>query len=585
LRAESFRHPLRLIRTLRYLRTSQIVWRARCVLRRRFGGLPVPNTAAPAAPWDAASMEILRTLQETMRDAGCIGPTDLDALRSGSVEFLNQGASITEGIPWHDPRHGRLWQYNLHYGRFIRDGVIARVVSPEQARTWLEDWVARNPPGTDVAWDPFCVAARLINWPLALAELDDPGEVLRNSYARQAAFLRANLEWDVQANHLHKNAAALVIAESVTGGAPSPIALRLLEGQLREQINPDGGHYERSLMYHQHVLEDTLIARIIAGESAATLDDTLVSMTHYLADMLHEDGEIPRFGDAVGGDAPPPVTLIHLAHSTLEISGDSNVRATSRAFPDTGYYWLGHADRMRCIVSAGEPSPPWQPGHAHADALSYEIACGNRRFVVDTGVHGYADSPWRAHCRGTVAHNVTRPRGAEQLELWGAFRVGRRYTMNVETWDTSGNVQTLVASHDGYPAARVRRCVQYHPQGVILITDTVEGDFTPDLESFIHLHPHVAIKPEDRAFVLRNGAESLVLLLDAGTEVRLAAGIEGDPLGYHFPAFGVTENTHCIVMTKQAERLRYAWVRCDSVHHARDLLRAAFKDDLGAHES
>lgn len=542
----------------------------------------MPRILTGPRKWNADARARIRDVLHTARTHKAIGPTDIAALQNGTVCLLNQPVPIREGIPWDETRFGRLWQYNLHYCRFVRDGVVAGVLDAPTAKRWLEDWVARNPPGADVAWDPFCVAARLINWPFALVDVDDIGDVLRQSYALQRAFLRQNLEWDVQANHLHKNAAALVLADALIDGQPAPGDLALLRGQLDEQVKRDGGHYERSAMYHQHVLEDTVIAAIAGGNHTKSLLPDVARMADYLAGMIHMDGTIPLFGDAVQGDAMEPRAM--LAWIDALTGRTRKAPVLPRAFPDTGFYWMGSPETLHGVVTAGEANPPYQPGHAHGDPLSYELFAGDRAFVVDTGVHGYADSPYRAHCRGAAAHNITRPCGAEPLELWGAFRAGRRYALKVEKWEAGGAVQILTASHDGYRPVKTRREFRFHADGVLLVSDTFQSATSLSLESYVHLHPDVAIKPDDCAFVLRCGAESLVMLLEDDVDARLAAGTAADPLGYQFPRFGVIESTHCIVLTKRAAHLHYAYVCGDNVAHARKLLRATLGTTLGRHD-
>ena len=52
------------------------------------------------------------------------------------------------------------------------------------------------------------------------------------------------------------------------------------------------------------------------------------------------------------------------------------------------------------------PAPDYMPGHAHCDALAFELSVGPERVVTDTGVYEYVEGARRAHCRATRAHEI-----------------------------------------------------------------------------------------------------------------------------------------------------------------------------------
>lgn len=79
-----------------------------------------------------------------------------------------------------------------------------------------------------------------------------------------------------------------------------------------EQILPDGGHFERSPMYHATLLEDLLDlvqlgARwlgLVAEPELADWRATARRMLRWLHVMTHPDGGIAFFNDAALGIAP-----------------------------------------------------------------------------------------------------------------------------------------------------------------------------------------------------------------------------------------------------------------------------------------
>ncbi len=70
--------------------------------------------------------------------------------------------------------------------------------------------------------------------------------------------------------------------------------------------------------------------------------------------------------------------------------------------------------------------------------------------VVDSGVATYEAGPLRAYCRSTRAHNTVEIEGRDQVELWGAFRAGRRCRPREVVWTPQDGAFELSARHDGY---------------------------------------------------------------------------------------------------------------------------------------
>ena len=94
--------------------------------------------------------------------------------------------------------------------------------------------------------------------------------------------------------------------------------LDILTREAGEQILPDGGHYERSPMYHCIVLEDYLdavnLVRACPGLVPAAAEAALVGAATraltFLKGIRAGDGRIPLFNDSAFGIAPEPAELL-----------------------------------------------------------------------------------------------------------------------------------------------------------------------------------------------------------------------------------------------------------------------------------
>lgn len=533
----------RLIRTAIHLKPSQVFWRLRYTLERKSGWMRVPPVPEKVGEWNAEAMDGLRTLASRW---GAVDPragARAAAFRAGRFEFLHETADFSGGIDWASASRPRLWRYQLHYFDCAKELALApQAGDTDRARAWMRDWITKNPPVTDVAWDGFTISARVMNWALAAAVFGVDDADLRTSFLWQARYLSTHLELDVQANHLLKNACALCVAGALLAPALVTQGLALLREQLDEQILPDGGHYERTPMYHALVLEDLLLVQAALGPRGNFLEPYIARMADFLAGILHPDGEIPFFGDSALGESRTPSVLLGLAGHT-----PSDQPETS-AFPDSGYYvFRDPARRLQMIIKAGAPGPAYQLGHAHADCLSYELSVDGERVIVNCGVHGYADSPHRAWCRSEAAHNTFEVVGKPQLELWGAFRAGRRYA--VPTTPISP-VRWLGEFTGRYTAfgREFRRMIRFAGQGFSVADTGVLGE---PVASRIHLAPGFEWKQEGEDFlVVRGGRTILILTRDPGARSPIAIDAEITPTHY-FPEFGRTLHATCLRLSAE----------------------------------
>jgi uncharacterized heparinase superfamily protein len=205
-----------------------------------------------------------------------------DAALAGRFRFLGQERELGERVAWFDPaldEGTRLWKTLLHEFSYVPD--LARAAretgDPRYGerclglmRSWSGEATIGRPGFARDCWNARAVATRLVNWAIAgaLLRLDprsDDGRFLAHAIALHGLFLRENLEWDVRANHLLRDAVGLVVAHELSGVAPE--AETLLQRQLTEQLLPDGCHYERTPHYHAIALQDLLELRAFLGES------------------------------------------------------------------------------------------------------------------------------------------------------------------------------------------------------------------------------------------------------------------------------------------------------------------------------
>ncbi len=525
------------LRTLRHLRWSQLGYLA---LRR-----VLPRSLSPAK---IKAPVRLREVSGRWRFMDWQPEAARKMVAAREFTLLHQTITGGGAIPWNDRGHEKLWLYHLNYFDFLNAGFTL----PEEKPTLIVafeialDWCAQNTLGTEVGWEPYALSVRIVNWLKFLArygrslELWD-GERLNTlveSLGVQVATLERRLEKDLLANHLLKNTKALLFAGALLETSSSARwwakGERLLEQELNEQILPDGGHFERSPMYHAQILEDladiTSLCRATGKDLACSrlLREKMRLMARFLKGILHPDGELPLFNDSVLGTAPPPAELLARTDSRDVKGSESELNVT--VFANSGYGVIRNQEsRSALIFDCGPLGPDYQPGHGHCDVLSYELSLHGQRVVVDTGASTYELGPERSHERCTAAHNTLRIDGEEQAETWASFRVGRRPEVRQMRGGSDGDLRFLRGEHDAYRRLGVvhSRTILMHPPDTWIVADILTGGGSHLVESFVHFHPRVRVA-------------AIAVAADAGPPIRRwSLGFGGER--YQLAAYGAGE--------------------------------------------
>ncbi len=509
-----------ILRTLRYLRLKQISFRTRYLLRRnlpkRFRTelkrLPAEIEWAPLKPYTPFLTYAWLNAKE---------------ISGGCFRFLNETAEYGSNIDWTAPERDRLWKYNLHYFQFLH---TKGTLNDEAGLRLIRQWIDNNPPGAKDAWDPYPVSLRIVNWMkyLSSGKLSgsDSPTMIRSLYT-QTLSLEHSLEWHLLGNHLLKNAKALLFAGLFFQGDDAERwlkkGLELLSRELEEQILSDGGHFERSPMYHSMILEDCLdllnIGKIYQNravrELCAQLEKIIPDMVRFLKAVSHPDSRIALFNDAAFNIEAPPKDLINYCLRVLDME-IPEPKEIATAFPESGYFIMSPAPEDRLLIDCGKIGPDYQTGHAHCDTLSFELSLKGKRVVVDSGCFQYIDSPIRRLNRGNAGHNTLTIDGRDQSEVWGAHRCARRaYPKDAHLEILPDGTLFFQGAHDGY--RRLAGSPVHHrsirwKDHVCIISDRVEGEGFHNIELRLHIHPLLNIDHSKEDVVIRDNRDVLVIV-------------------------------------------------------------------------
>jgi uncharacterized heparinase superfamily protein len=250
-----------------------------------------------------------------------------------------------------------------------------------------------------------------------------------------------------------------------------------------------------------------------------------------LFNLRHPDGGIALLNDAVLG---------------IYADGwrDDPVPRGAWALPAAGYYgWRGdRGDYL--VVDAAPVGPAHQPGHTHADHLSFELSLAGQRVITDTGTGSYEVCPERAFDRSTPAHNTVEVDGRDSTEVWGGFRVGRRGSVRVLYWEARPDGFVLEAEHDGYrhlPSRALHRRRFEFADETLEIKDRIELHHPADVAARLHLAPGTGAEIDGQSIQCQLHEVGFLLRFSGPVEATLETGI------YH-PEFGVSFERAVVVL-------------------------------------
>ena len=547
----------RYLRTVRTLRPKQIAYQ---VLRR----------LQPARPGSVSCRRSVdRDIAVTLRDIVLATPPDReDALEragfvlDGSFEFLNHRESL-DPVDWSREYVSPLWTYKLHYFDFVPDLAWSfhwtrdeRYLS--RIRELTVNWMSGSNGAEGRGWDPYPISVRAMNWIraflLLLPDLDPEYErVLTDSLCRQLEVLSQRLEWHLLANHVLKNLATLTLADVLfpVVGERGVDHASLLWKEVEEQVGSDGGHFERSPMYHAIVQADLLellaFMRLAGRSVPPDVRSRVGTMAVAFGRLSREEGSLHLFNDSIDGEAPSK-TMLRALSQCADLPWPETAPGPW-ALPETGYYGESSSEGSRLIVDCGPPGPSYQPAHAHCDLLSFELDIRGVSVVVDCGVHGYDGDPYREYARSTRAHNTVSIDGREQSEPWATFRMGGRgRVISVDTAAPTGGYRFSGAYAPHYDRGTEHHRIIERRSIDWTVTDRVTGRPGARLSSYLHLHPTWLVRRVADRIRIESEGRALELSWFGIDEVIVRRGEEEPQQGWFFPEFGRAEQIYTIEM-------------------------------------
>lgn len=322
---------------------------------------------------------------------------------------------------WATRANGNLWNYHLQYFDFLLDESCSKEIRLQLLRSVSEAILSRK-----LKMEPYPISLRLIHSYAFLSSSEEPVDLLlQRALALQVRFLEENPEYHLDANHLLENYIALCFSFLfLEKDFKRSLFLSRLIKELEKQVLEDGGHYEGSLSYHCGILS-RLLSLVSAMEAKSVdplerdrLRNIVSGMLAWLNEMTQDLRYFPLFNDCIIWEKGE-LEKLRASAERLQIVPNANKRSL------IDFHMMKRQEGVLWI-KARMAAPEYQPGHAHADLLSFVLGVAGHLIFVDPGVSDYEDPLIRRRERSTAYHNTLSLPKANQSEIWASFRMGRR---------------------------------------------------------------------------------------------------------------------------------------------------------------
>jgi hypothetical protein len=422
------------VQTVRFLQPKQLIYFIYYAVLRKVG----LYTSAQVKANNTVSIT-----QPVIVKPVCISK-DFYQDNNNTFTFLNRSTSFGSNIDWNYSSFGKLWTYNLNYFEFL----FQANMTAETGLQLIRDYINKLPDIKD-GLEPYCISVRTIQWIkfLGIHQIND--SAINNVIQVHINLLAKRIEYHLMANHVLENAYALTVGAWYLKNKELYARSReLLLAQLKEQILEDGAHYERCPMYQVILLNRlldviNLTARSVADfNQVSKLNDQLrVTATKMLGwlGIMQVHGQLPAFHDSTN-------VLNYGYGDVLQYAMRLNIKAQANIILKDSAYRKLAAGYSVIIADVGSASPSYQPGHAHASALSFILYCKDNPVLVDPGISTYENCARRLEEKSTSYHNTVSIRNANQSEIWASFRIGKRAKTKV----IKDDIFEVAALHDGY---------------------------------------------------------------------------------------------------------------------------------------
>jgi len=464
-----------------------------------------------------------------------------------SLDYLNAESVGDKKIIWELNRHQYFGLLGMAYW-LTSDEKYAEVF-----KNHLLAWMDQNPPKKGINWaSSLEIALRSISWLWAFQFFKDTPALDSDTFKRALKFLYLNarhLETYLSTyfspnTHLTGEALGLfylgtMLPEFREASRWKQKGRKILLDQLEFHVKPDGVYFEQTSYYHRYTADFythfSILSRLNGEHLLKDVDSALQALLDHMMFVTRPDGTTSFWGDDDGGrllklDRRPPndfrsalstgallfergdykFVAGELAEESFWLLGPESaaefdqLKASAPAklsmgFSDGGYYVMrdGWSKDANYLFFDCGPHGTLNCGHAHADALSFDLAANGSTVLIDPGTFTYTGSQeLRDWFRSSTAHNTLTLDGESSSVPLGPFSWKSIANCRTSKWLTTNRFDFISGSHDGYqrlnkPAGQSRE-IFFLKNGYWILRDQITSEGIHNADLWFHFSSNAA---------------------------------------------------------------------------------------------
>ena len=339
-----------------------------------------------------------------------------------------------------------MWEYNLFYFDFLFSSKF--ISNKNLSLKLLNKWIIISYlKKKHTMWDAYPTSIRLINLIKFCIFHNINSHRINESIFNHIEHLKNNLEYRLDANHLLTNLIAINFGNSFLKNEDDNSLKfnRVLVNEINLQFK-NYLHYEKTPTYH-NLLTEKLIEYLIVKKylkiKILNNEILLIKKLIYTSKNFSHPDNYPSFFNDTNFDS--------LNFKQLEKLFKTNFKKIELSYnqkkSDNSLLVLKNK-KIFLISKCCGPNPIFNPGHSHADTLSFEISLNKRRFLINKGISTYSNMKQRNEERSTKSHNCLTINDENSSEIWSLFRIGKK--SRIKNLNINLSKKTIECSHDGF---------------------------------------------------------------------------------------------------------------------------------------
>lgn len=425
-------------------------------------------------------------------------------------------------------KYSLLTQFHFNYFDWLLASGSKQKETDQKVNSVLA-WLDYNQSSKNL--NPYVTSLRIYNWVIFFSTHNDLlDRNILNSLGHQVIWLSKNIEYHLGGNHLLSNFKGLIFGSAFLHSETALMqnifesSVQKFISELKKQILSDGGHYERSPMYHSLIIKDVIdvilllessTPRAVSSKSCHSwlldLTNTVDRMLIWLVNMDDGSGTLPRFNDTTDGVAPDLSWLLDQRNGLTE-PFKTPMRTDNLVILEASGFVVARLGESTLIFDVGSVGPKELPGHSHSEALSFELVHKKTKLICNNGIDRYGQSFKRIYQRSSRNHSTFVPDGLNSSQTWSGFRVAQRAKVELIQASETNDQIMIVAKTKGFrffgrKMSHVRKLVLHHNK--LEIFDLWEGPVARGVVNF-YSGPKIQFKKDRNRYLLGKREQNVV---------------------------------------------------------------------------